>query len=178
MMTLLTMTYRQNVKMLPDIVFHSHLHVFCRALRGYPPARVEHMTVRLQPGAKAVRAKPRDAPIGAPILKAVAQPLSRWRMFFVQFPYTIVHIDGDENCWADLPSRRVTRQECPVCVHASVKYTEVLFAWSDKIPTKEIVRGVQAAAAEGEPTRDTAMGVASLDSEGLYRMDHHAHRVI
>ena len=99
-------------------------------------------------------------------------------MFIVQFPYTIVHIAGDENCWADLLSRTVTRLECPVCVHANVKHTEVFFAWSDKIQTKEVVRGVQVAAAEGEPTRDTAMGVASLDSEGLYRMDHHAHRVI
>ena len=34
------------------------------------------------------------------------------------------------------------------------------------------------AAAEGGPTRDTAMGVASLDSEGLYRVEHHGHRVI
>ena len=50
-------------------------------------------------------------------------------------------------------------------MHASVKYTEVLFAGSNKFPTKEIVRGVQAAAAEGGPTRDTAMGVASRDSE-------------
>ena len=63
-------------------------------------------------------------------------------------------------------------------MHASVKYTEVLFAGSDKFPTKEVVRGVQAAAAEGGPTRDTAMGVASLDSEGLYRVEHHGHRVI
>ena len=52
----------------------------------------------------------------------------------------------------------------PVCAHASVKYTEVLFAGSDKFPTKEVVHGVQAAAAEGG--RDTAMGVASLDSKG------------
>ena len=33
-------------KMLPDIVFRTHLDVFCRALLGYPPARVEPMTVR------------------------------------------------------------------------------------------------------------------------------------
>ena len=52
-------------------------------------------------------------------------------------------------------------------MHASVKYTEVLFAGSDKFPTKEVVHGVQAAAAEGGPTRDTAIGVALLDSEGL-----------
>ena len=94
-MTLSTMTYRQNLKMLPDIAFYTHLHVFCRALWGYPPARVEHMTVRLQPGARAVRAKRCASPIGAPTSKAVAQPLSRWPMFFVQFPYTIVHIAGD-----------------------------------------------------------------------------------
>ena len=37
---------------------------------------------------------------------------------------------------------------------------------------------MQAAAAEGEPTRDTAMGMASRDSEGLYRVEHHDHRVI
>ena len=106
---MLTMTYRQNVKMLPDIVFHTHLHVFCRALWGYPPARVEHMTVPLQTGARAVRTKPRASPIGAPTSKTVAQPLSRWRMFFVHFPYAIVHIAGVENCWADLLSCRVTR---------------------------------------------------------------------
>ena len=60
-------------------------------------------------------------------------------------------------------------------MHTGVKYTEVLFAGSDKFPT-EVVHGVQAAAAEGG--RDTAMGVASLDSEGLYRVEHHGHRVI
>ena len=72
----------------------------------------------------------------------------------------------------------MTRSEGPICGHASVKYTELLFAGGDKFPTKEVVRGVQAAAAEGGPTRDTAMGVASLDSEGLYRVKHHGHRVI
>ena len=74
------------------------------------------MTVRLQPGARAVRATPRASPI--------------------------VHIAGEENCWEDLLSRWVTRPEGPVCVHASVKYTEVLFAGSDKFPTKEVVHGV------------------------------------
>ena len=70
------------------------------------------------------------------------------------------------------------KRQGPVCGHASVKYTEVLFAGSDKFPTKEVVRAVQTAAAEGGPTRDTAWGVASLDSEGLYRVEHHGHRVI
>ena len=37
---------------------------------------------------------------------------------------------------------------------------------------------MQAAAAEGGPTRDTAMGVASRDSQGLYRVGYHDHRVI
>ena len=110
------------------------------------------MTVRLQPGARAVRVIPRASPI--------------------------VHIAGDENCWAYLLSRWVTRSEGPVCGHASVKYTEKIFAGSGKFPTKEVVRGVQAAAAEGGPTRDTAMGVPSVDSEGLYRVGHHGHRMI
>ena len=61
-------------------------------------------------------------------------------------------------------------------MHASVKYTEVLFAGSDKFPTKEVVHGVQAAAAESGPTRGTAMRVASLNSEDLYLMEHHRHR--
>ena len=66
----------------------------------------------------------------------------------------------------------------PVCLHASVKYTEVLFAGSDNFPaTKEVLRGVQAVDAESGPTLDTALGVASLDSEGLYRMEPHGHRV-
>ena len=63
-------------------------------------------------------------------------------------------------------------------MYASVNYTQVLFVGSDKFPTKEVVRGVQAAAAEGGPTLDTASGVASLDSEGLYRTEHHGRRVV
>ena len=95
-------------KMLRDIVFRgfrTHLDVFRRALLGDPPAHVAFMTVRLQPGARAVRVKPRASPI--------------------------VHIPGDENCWGDLLSRWVTRPGDPVCVNASVKYTEALFAGSE-----------------------------------------------
>ena len=36
---------------------------------------------------------------GAPTSKAVAQRLQGWRVFLGQFPYTIVQIAGDENCW-------------------------------------------------------------------------------
>ena len=43
--------------MLRDIAFRAHLDVFRRALLGDPPARVDPMTVQLQPGARAVRAK-------------------------------------------------------------------------------------------------------------------------
>ena len=53
------------------------------ALLGDPPVRMESMTVRLQQGTGAVRAKPRASPI--------------------------VHISGDENRWRDLLSRWVTR---------------------------------------------------------------------
>ena len=49
-------------KVLRDIVFRTHLDVFRRALLGDPPARVEPMTVRLQPGARVVRPKPRASP--------------------------------------------------------------------------------------------------------------------
>ena len=66
-------------KILRDIVFRTHLDVFRWALLGGPPARVEPMTVRLHPGARAVRAKPRTCPI--------------------------VHIPGDQNCWGGLLSR-------------------------------------------------------------------------
>ena len=63
---------------------------------------------------------------GTPTSQAVAQRLQGWRVFLGQFPYTIVHLPGDENCWADLLPRCVTRPGGPVCVHASVKYAEVL----------------------------------------------------
>ena len=53
----------------------------------------------------------------------------------------IGHIAGDENCRRDLLSRWVTRPEGPVCVHASINYTEVLYAGSNKFPTKEVVHG-------------------------------------
>ena len=88
-----------------------------------------------------------------------------------------MHIPGDEKCWGGLLSRWVTRPGGAVCVLASVKYTEVLFAGSDKFPMKKVLHGVEAATAEGGPTCDTAMGVPSLDSEGLYRAEHHGHRV-
>ena len=45
-------------KMLRDIVFRTHLDVFCRTFLGDTPARVEPMAVRLQPGERAVWAKP------------------------------------------------------------------------------------------------------------------------
>ena len=141
----------EYAKMLRDIVFRTHLDVFRRALLGDPNARVEPMTVRLQPGVRAVWTKPRASPI--------------------------VHIPGDENCWGNLPSRGVTRSGGPVYVHASVQYTEVLFAGIGKFPTK-VVRGMQAAAAEGGPILDTGLGVDLLDSEGLCRVEHQGHRVI
>ena len=77
---------------------------------------------------------------GAPASKVVAQRLQGWRMFLGQFPYTIGHIPGDETCCGELLSRWVTRPGRPVCVNASVKYAKVLFAGSDKFPTKEVVR--------------------------------------
>ena len=52
----------KRAKMLRDIVFRIHLDEFRRALWGDSPTRVEPMTVRLQPGARAVRAKPRASP--------------------------------------------------------------------------------------------------------------------
>ena len=42
--------------------YHTHLEAFRHALLGDPPARLEPMTVRLQPGARDVRAKPRASP--------------------------------------------------------------------------------------------------------------------
>ena len=48
-------------KMMRD-VFRTHYDVFRLALFGDPLARVEPMTVRFQPGARAVRAKPRNSP--------------------------------------------------------------------------------------------------------------------
>ena len=75
---------------------------------------------------------------GALTSKAVAQRLQGWRMFLGHLPYTMVHIPGDENCWGELLSCWVTRPGGPVCVHTSVMYTEVLFAGSDKFPTKDL----------------------------------------
>ena len=127
-MTKLTMAYgrNQDAAQYRFSGFRTRFDVFHRALLGDPPAHVQPMTVRLQPGARAVWAKPRAS--------------------------RIVHIPGDENCWGGLLSRWVTRLGGAVCVHASVKYTEALFAGNDKFPTKKIVRGVKAAAAEGGPT--------------------------
>ena len=93
---------RECAKMLRDIVargFRTTVDVFRRALLGDPLAHVRPMTARRQPGAKAVQAKPRVFPI--------------------------VHVLGDDNCWGDLLSRWVTRSGSLLCVHASVKCTEV-----------------------------------------------------
>ena len=86
-------------------------------------------------------------------------------MFLGQFPYNVVHIPGDGNWWGDVVSRWVTQPGVVVYVHASVKYTEVLFAGSDKFPMKEVVRLILATAAEGGPTLDTGLVVPSLDSD-------------
>ena len=45
-------------KMLPDIVFRTHLDVLCRALSGDPPVRKKPRAVRFYSGARVVRAKP------------------------------------------------------------------------------------------------------------------------
>ena len=66
-MTLLTIAYRRNVPRCSAIsFFRTHLDVFHRALLGDSPARVGPMTVRVQPGAMAVRAEPRAAPPATP----------------------------------------------------------------------------------------------------------------
>ena len=89
-----------------------------------------------------------------------------------------MHIPGDDNYWGKMLSRWVTQPGRAVYVHESVTYTEVFFAGSNMFPTNEFVRWIQAAAAEGGPTRDAGSGVVSLDAEGLYRVDHHGHRMI
>ena len=50
-------------KTLRYIVFRTNLDVFRRELLGDPPERVETMTLRLQPGARAVWVKPRASPL-------------------------------------------------------------------------------------------------------------------
>ena len=107
-------------KIMRDVVFRAHLDVFRRVLLGDPPARVEPMTVRLQPGVRAVRVTPRASPI--------------------------VHITGDKNCWVYLLSRRV-----PVCAHASVKYTEVLFVGSDKFRRRRLRAACRRARRRADP---------------------------
>ena len=52
------------------------------------------------------------------------------------------------------------------------------FTRRDKFPAKEVARDVQATAVEGGLTLDTALRVASLDSEGLHLVEHRCHRVI
>ena len=105
----------ESAKVMRNIVVRTHLDVYRRELLGDPPARVEPVPVWLQPGARDVRATPRASPI--------------------------VHIAGDENCWAYLLSRSMTQLESPVCADAIDKYTKSPSAGSDKFPTKEVVRG-------------------------------------
>ena len=71
---------------------------------------------------------------------------------------------------AEIPLHACTAVRVPKYHSVRKVNTEVLFAGSDRFQTKEVVRGVQAAAAEGGPTRDTTMGVSLRDSEGLYRV--------
>ena len=52
-----------------------------------------------------------------------------------------------------------------------------VFRWEHQV-FDEVVRDVQTAAAGDGPTVDTASGVASVNSEGLYRVEYHGHRVI
>ena len=59
-MTLLIMAYRRNVPTRCAISLFAP--TFTHSAGNGSAARVEHMTVRLQPGAWAVRAKPRASP--------------------------------------------------------------------------------------------------------------------
>ena len=45
----------ERAKMLRDIALRTHLDVLCLALLGGPPAHMESITVRLQPGVGVVR---------------------------------------------------------------------------------------------------------------------------
>ena len=114
-------------KMLRDIVFRAHLDVGRRALLGDLPARVEPMTMRLPPGARAVRKQPEWY-------------FATRRSRTLSCTYQAMRTAGETCC--------------------------------------RVGRGEQVAAAEGGPALDTALGVASLDFEGLYPVGNHGYRVI
>ena len=104
------------------------------------------------------------------VSKAVAQRLEGWKCVLGQYRYTICHILGDRNAWGDLLSRWVSVPALPVRAVAVFSPCDQ----DDSLPSKAVVRQAQqkALATDGTEVKsfESAVGLAVLDDEGLFRI--------
>ena len=104
------------------------------------------------------------------VSKALAQRLEGWKCVFGQYRYTICHIPGDRNSWGDLLSRWASVPALPV--RAVVVFCPC--DQDDSLPSKAVVRQAQqkALATDGTEVKsfESAVGLAVLDDEGLFRI--------
>ena len=107
------------------------------------------------------------------VAKTTAQRLDQWKAVLGQYDYTIRHISGERNCWGDLLSRWVSVPSVSVRAAAVYAPSEPDAA----MPSKQVLRDAQQAARNklgalaGPATSfSTAVGTATLDDEGLFRV--------
>ena len=104
------------------------------------------------------------------VSKALAQRLEGWKCVLGQYRYTICHIPGDRNSWGDLLSRWVSVPALPVRAVAVFSPCDQ----DDSLPSKAVVRQAQqkALATHGTEVKsfESAVGLAVLDDEGLFRI--------
>ena len=101
---------------------------------------------------------------------ALAQRLEGWKGVLGQYRYTICHIPGDRNASGDLLSRWVRVPALPVRAVAGFGPCDQ----DDSMPSKAVVRQAQrkALATDGAEMKsfESAVGLAVLDDEGLFRI--------
>ena len=102
------------------------------------------------------------------VSKALAQRLEGWKGVLGHYRYTICHIPGDRNAWGDFLSRRVSVPALPV------RAVAVFSPCDHSLPSKAVVRQAQQKALATDDTEvqsyESAVGLAVLDDEGLFRI--------
>ena len=107
------------------------------------------------------------------VAKTRAQRLDQWKAVLGQYSYTIMHIEGERNCWGDLLSRWVDVPSVSVRAVAVYAPSEP----DDALPSKESIRDAQRASraslgslAAPATSFVAESGKVALDGEGLFRV--------
>ena len=99
------------------------------------------------------------------VSKALAQRLEGWKGVIGQYRYTICHIPGDRNAWGDLLSRWVSVPALPVRAVAVFGPCDQ----DDSMPVRQAQQKALATDGTEVQSFESAVGLAVMDDEGLFR---------